>query len=657
MTPILAVRSTARRGRRAFCARVAVALVAVGTAAACGGDDDEATGEGPVGPSPQDAEGSVRIVPDDPVVASSRGSWVVEWVAGPSGLPEGGGVVLQVSPFWNWSPPQVRRPGFPGYTTAACSAEGVEVEIYEGGVPMTVVARPAGGALAPGDTLRFCYGDSSHGGVGSLSRADSYAEDFEELLIKTDGDGDGWFEAVAEQPTLEILPGAAVTLAVAARNVVDPGEELEVRVFGLDRQGNRAKLPVGQLALVLRPLAIAPGATPDPPDTLASWRVAPSESSAVRRIGVERPGLYRLEAFLTTPDGALAGRNDLVLVERDSPFRDILWGDIHSHSALSDGTGAPADLYAFARDVAGLDVCSVTDHDAHGLFPLTERGGWEAVRRATQAAHEPGRFVTLLGYEWTSWTWGHRNVYYPGSEGDVFDFRSPESDTPEKLWARIAPFGGLTIPHHPAGGPIAVDWSVPSDEERERVVEICSIHGSSEFPGAERAIYRPVEGAFVRDAFNLGHRLGIVASGDTHDGHPGMRSVGSSTNGLAAFRAGHRTRDAVLSAIRQRRVYGTSGARILLAGRWGENEPGATLDRRPEDPLVVEVIAPEPIELVEVIGPDGSVETVYGGGRRVTRSFAAVSSGPPAAWLYVRVVLADGEVAWDSPYWLEEPAS
>ena len=450
--------------------------------------------------------------------------------------------MLQVSPFWNWSPPQVRRPGFPGFTTATGSAEGVELEIYEGGVPMTVVAQPAGGPLAPGDTLRFCYGDSSQGGEGSLARIDSYAESFEELLIKTDGNGDGWFEAVADQPTLEILPGPAVRLAVAARSVVDPGEDLEVRVHGLDRQGNLASLPAGQLALVLRPLAVVSGAAPDPPDTLESWRVDSGESSAVRRIVVERPGLYRLEAVLAGSDGVVAGRNELILVERDSPFRDILWGDIHSHSALSDGTGSPPDLYAFARDVAGLDVCSVTDHDAHGLFPLTERGGWETVRRATRDAYRPGQFVTLLGYEWTSWTWGHRNVYYPGDEGDVFDFRSPESDTPEELWAMIAPFAGMTIPHHPAGGPIAVDWSVPSDEDRERVVEICSIHGSSEFAGAERAIYRPVEGAFVRDAFNLGHRLGILAAGDTHDGHPGMRTVGSATNGLAAFRTGERTR-------------------------------------------------------------------------------------------------------------------
>ncbi|MGH2570256.1 MAG: hypothetical protein ACRDGR_03455, partial [bacterium] len=183
--------------------------------------------------------------------------------------------------------------------------------------------------------------------------------------------------------------------------------------------------------------------------------------------------------------------------------------------------------------------------------------------------------------------------------------------------------------------------------------EICSIHGSSEFPGAERAIYRPVEGAFVRDAFRLGHRLGILAAGDTHDGHPGHRTAGAATNGLAAFRTGERTRDAVFRAIRDRRVYGTSGVRILLASRWGETEPGSILAARPEGPIVVDVVAPEPIELVEVVGPEGPVATEYGGGRRVQRRLDPGEK--PAAWLYVRVVLADGEVAWDSPWWVGEP--
>jgi hypothetical protein len=638
--------------------QLAAALVLPGLVG-CGESRSGGEGEGSAtpGPDPSDGQGFCRIVPSDPVTVSTFGCWIVEWVAGPSGLGEGGGAVLQVSPFWGWSPPQTVRPGSAGYTTVSSSRPGVEVSIEDGGVPMAVVARLLRGRLEPGDTLRFAYGDSSVGGIGSLSRADRYAEDFEELLIKTDGNGDGFFVAPADQPSLTLLPRPAEQLTLAATATAEPGETIDVAVHGLDALGNRTDLPPGQWVLRARPLAGAGAPTPRAPDTLAAGRTDVPADGARADIRLEGPGLFRLEAVHRTEAGAIVGANDVLLVERDSPFGAILWGDIHCHSALSDGTGAPEDLYAYARDVAGLDVCVVTDHDAHGLFPLAERGGWERLRAAAQDAYIPGRFVTLLGYEWTSWTFGHRNVYYPSLDGEVFAFLDGASDTPEELWQRIAPFGGMTIPHHPGGGPVPVDWSVPSLEERETVVEICSIHGSSEAVGMERGIYRPVEEGMVRAALDRGHELGILAAGDTHDGHPGRRTAGAPANGLAAFRTADASREGVWAALRERRVYGTSGPRILLATDWDGERPGTKLARAPSGPLVVEVCAPEPIEVVEIVGSGGTLASSRGGGRRAQKRFFEDGGAPASGWLYVRVVLGDGEQAWDSPYWIRGEGS
>lgn len=615
-------------------------------------------------PHPADGEGTVTLTPATPVPAGAWGSWTVGWIAGPSGLRTGGGVVLQVSPFWGWSPPQASRPGAPGYTTVACSDPDVSLALGETGVPMSLVASVESGRLSPGDTLRFVYGDTTAGGPASLARADRYAEDFEELLIKTDGNGDGLFVAPPDQPTLRILPGPAQRIALSAPALTAPGDSFDVALHALDGIGNRAEFPPGRWKLSARPLATEQAAAADAVVLSEGRHGGDPESdpeapaSGVRpRVRLDRAGLYRLEAEWTGDGRRLGGRNDLLLVESGSPFRDILWGDIHCHSALSDGTGSPEDLYAFGRDVAGLDVCSVTDHDAHGLFPLAERGGWDRVRRATHDAYEPGRYVTLLGYEWTNWTYGHRNVYYPGDEGEVFSFHEPENNDPYRLWDHIAPFGGMTIAHHPGGGPVPVDWSVPTRAERETVVEICSIHGSSETVGAERGIYRPVPSGMVRAALARGHELGILASGDTHDGHPGHRSIGAPANGLAAFRCGERTREAVWDALRTRRVYGTSGPRILLATDWDGERPGVRLDRRPGGALRVRVCAPEPVEVVEVIGPAGTLAASYGGGRRVEKRFFADGTAPHAGWLFVRVVLADGEMAWESPFWLPEEDS
>jgi len=603
---------------------------------------------------PHDGEGHARLSPAEPVVCGSWGRWTVDWIAGPTGLEPGDAVVLQVSPFWGWTPPQTARPGFPGFTTVS-APPGVTLDVADGQVPMTVVARLGHGRLSAGDTLRFVYGDSTRGGAGSLSRADMYAERFEEFLVKTDGDGDGFFAPVADPPGLRVVAAPPVRLAVSAPAVVRPGERFPVRIHALDPRDNLAELPPGAPKLLLRALRDDSGDTvPVARELPGAWKRADRNDrpgGASVRVVVNRPGIYRLEASVADP--ALLGTSDLLLVDGDDTFAGLLWGDIHAHSSLSDGTGHPRDLYAYARDVSGLDVCVVTDHDAHGLAPLAG-APWDTVRAATAAFHDPGTFVTLLGYEWTSWTWGHRNVYYPGERGEVFSFADGGSDSPAELWERIAPFGGITIPHHPGGGPVPVDWSVPAPEERETVVEICSIHGSSEAPGVEHGIYRPVPGASVRDGLAAGHRLGILAAGDTHDGHPGRRTSGAPANGLAVFRGAERTRAGVLAAIRERRVYGTSGSRILLATHWGGELPGRTLPAAPAAPVTVLVTAPEPVEVVELIGPGGPLDHSWGGGRRCGHELRLPPESPAPAWCYVRVVLADGEVAWESPWWIGE---
>jgi len=60
---------------------------------------------------------------------------------------------------------------------------------------------------------------------------------------------------------------------------------------------------------------------------------------------------------------------------------------------------------------------------------------------------------------------------------------------------------------------------------------------------------------------------------------------------------------------------------------------------------------PKPANVAPDRKPDGVIEREWGGGRRVQRTFELTEV---PAWVYVRVVLGDGEIAWDSPWWPEE---
>jgi predicted metal-dependent phosphoesterase TrpH len=75
--------------------------------------------------------------------------------------------------------------------------------------------------------------------------------------------------------------------------------------------------------------------------------------------------------------------------------------DLHTHSSVSDGTDAPAELVAAAA-AAGLDVVGLTDHDTFaGLDEAGEAGvqlGVRVLRGLELSAEHDGVSVHLLGY-------------------------------------------------------------------------------------------------------------------------------------------------------------------------------------------------------------------------------------------------------------------
>jgi hypothetical protein len=298
---------------------------------------------------------------------------------------------------------------------------------------------------------------------------------------------------------------------------------------------------------------------------------------------------------------------------------------------------------------------------------------WKRIRDNVERFHSPGRFVTLLGYEWTSWLHGHRHVLYFEDEGEVFSTLDSRYETPDQLWAALRGKPALTFAHHSAGGPIATNWNYPPDPELEPVTEIVSVHGSSEFPDAPQPIYNPVPGNFVRDTLNAGYRFGFIGSGDSHDGHPGQAHLGSpGSGGLAAIWSEELSRMGILEALRARRVYATNGARIFLqvsidGAPMGSTIAGASDDADPPPPpsmLKVRVVAESAIERVDLIRTDRTAKFVLEEGTEVAglvaadgdRELTLERSIPPllaGEYHYVRVVQRDGGAAWSSPIFAE----
>jgi hypothetical protein len=598
--------------------------------------------------SPSDGGGSARLEPVDPVRVGERGAWTITYTVGPHGVAEGGALILQVSPFWGWSDPQPVEPGYPGYTRVETDAPGARLEPSPCGTGCLRLGIE-GASLPPGAEVRLHYGADGSG----AARVDRFAEADEEFFLRVDGDGDGITAPLANPPTLDVLPGPARSFHVVLPSRARQGDAIFVNVGALDATFNAVPSFTGELRVDAPGIDGLPERISFEPSDRGHRRL----EAVAAHTGTLRVTLFWPEAGADPGPEFHSNPLEVTAAGSDPPQR-ILWVDLHGHTGLSDGTGTPDDYLRYARDFAALDACAITDHDHYGLTFLDRSPDmWNGIQEAVARFNEPGRFVSLLGYEWTSWIFGHRHVVYFEDEGPVFGSVDPESDEPEELWSLLEGRPAITVPHHPGGGPIAIDWEVAPDPVLEPVVEITSVHGTSECLRCPASIYSPVEGAFVRDALGRGYRLGIVGSGDTHDGHPGVGAPENATVGLAAVLAESLDRDAILEALRARRVYATSGPRIVLGFAVSGAGMGEVLrvagPKLPRE-IAVSVVGTGTIERLDLVKSGELLLSVAGEGRD-SLEIRARDADPiqPGEYVYVRVLQEDGGLAWSSPVFVE----
>lgn len=521
------------------------------------------------------------------------------------------------------------------------STDAPGVELRARVVDQGLLAVAIGGrALLAGERIELVYGAGPEG-----ARVDRYAERRAPIQFAVDGDGDGTRGFLPDPPTVDVAAGAPALLALTLPSTARPGDAVTLRLAVLDALGNAGGSAGGTVALeVDGPLALPATAELDPggDGTLAL------EARALA------PGVARVRA---RGPGRLTGESNPLRVDDAAPR--LLWADLHGHSHLSDGTGTPEDYFRYARDVAGLDVAALTDHDHWGIPFLDESPAlWTEIEETTARFHAPGRFVTLLGYEWTSWLHGHRHVLWFVDRGRIRSSLDEATDDPAELWASLRGEPALTFAHHSAGAPVATNWDFAPDPVLEPVTEVVSVHGSSEAADGPYPVEGGIPGNYARDALARGYRLGFVGSGDSHDGHPGLPQLAAPSGGLAAIYADEATREGVRRALAARRCYATNGPRILLeaalAGR-----PMGSLVPPGDATLHVRVTATAPLARVELVrGADAAALRRFepGAGPSELVLDTPVAGLRAGEALYVRAVQADDGAAWSSPWFVEVAA-
>jgi len=120
--------------------------------------------------------------------------------------------------------------------------------------------------------------------------------------------------------------------------------------------------------------------------------------------------------------------------------RFVVHSDLHNHTALSDGTTAAEQAFQMMKD-AQLDVAALTDHalfgKAAGAVPCghpscnfylgIDEESWQVLKGLADANERDGEFVAMRGFEWTTGTIGHVNVWFTEQWIDSFTTLGIES--------------------------------------------------------------------------------------------------------------------------------------------------------------------------------------------------------------------------------------
>ncbi|MFB6217906.1 MAG: DUF3604 domain-containing protein [Halobacteriaceae archaeon] len=548
----------------------------------------------------------------DEVVAGSYASWTVEYTVGALGMDDGSTLKVAANVSSDWGVPQFDDPSGENYATVETSGDAaVEAEYDPHGHvrPMrdTVTIHVSDGSLAPGDTITLTLGDRSGGSPGH--QAQSFPENEFALLVLLDAFETG--ELVEVPPgelTFDFVAGPAEELVAVAPSTAPPGE-VTVQVRGEDFWGNADR----DYSATVR--------VEDDGETLGSA----DPEDGVAEVGVELgEGVHRLRVT----DGELATTANPVLVgDHDT----LYWGDIHGQSGETVGTGTIEEYFAFARDYAFLDFASHAGND----FQITE-SFWETVQDTVAEFHDPEEFVTYLCFEWSANTpsGGDHNVYFRAEEAELHPSSSWQSATEdggprhagtcpvEDLYDRYEGRDDVYIIPHQGGRP-ARYRDEAFDPELTPFVEILSVWGVFEW--------------FGREALDRGYPVGFVAGSDDHTGRLGASSPTNEADwafpidgGLMAAYADDLDRDALWEAMGDRRVYGTTGARIPLSVDVAGAGMGESVAVEGAPEIDVEVHGTAPLQRVDLFrgGDPEPVATEFfdGGPDRLELTWTGASS-------------------------------
>lgn len=285
-----------------------------------------------------------------------------------------------------------------------------------------------------------------------------------------------------------------------------------------------------------------------------------------------------LTVYATAP-GYIAGPQSSYYFTQmvDPSSYNLYFGQLHSHTNLSDGIGEVEDAFNYARYVAKVDFLAITDHsnmfDNDMNYALTGlKSGdpstkWIRGHNAADSITEDGKFVGIYGFEmtWSASTggFGHINTFNtPGFESRNNSYFTTNSPDPslnglKRYYDRLTEVpGSISQLNHP--GPIFGDFLDfafydPKYDPYVTLIEVGNGEGAIGSSG-----YFPSYEYYTR-ALDKGWHVAPTNGQDNHQG-----KWGNANTARTVVLAQNLTRDDIYEALRNRRVYATEDDNLRI---------------------------------------------------------------------------------------------
>ncbi len=545
--------------------------------------------------SASDGFGNAHISPDGAIIAAEFGTWQLSFEAGRRGLADGARIVIRTDSDTDWGVPQFLNAAADDFMSVQ-TPDGVHCSVKVGG-PKCLSLQIHGRDVAEGERIALTLGDRSGGSRGS--RAQTFLEAEHYFLFEVDVRGDGDFVILEDSPCCRILGGDATRLVLTAPSEVVPGEEFSLLIKAEDAWGNSSSTFAGNVKLTLENVS-------GPSESL----ITQHPGSHPMDCGVCRVGGFTLDSGdagdsqvvgrITAESDALNGTGNPIVSLEASRSERLFWADPHGGQV---GTATKiADFFRYARDVSDLQFVGYQRN-----ADVISEADWDIQQEAERELFEPGRFIPIPGFEWSGCTpeGGHHNVYFRRHNQPV------QRNPPAEAVTRVDPENELVhirdvyqayrntdtiITPHVGGEHSNLTWHDPT---LEPAMEISSSHGSFEWA--------------IREIMERGYQLGFLGGSDCYTGRPGDDRPGFqqrryAKSGVTGIYAKDVSLESFFEAMRARRVYATTGARIVLNVSSNAHWLGERFTTSAAPKFEVNVVGTDTLRSVEVFR---GLERVY----------------------------------------------